>query len=238
MKYTIYPEVFELSSDIVVYLLVARGLKNRPGDEHDEHSLRHAEAAFQGKYGQSDIRSIPSVAAYRGLMEKAGINPNRYPPSIEAMLKRIAKGGRLPMINAIVDRLNAISLRTHLSMGAHDMRGIKHDLTLRLSTEGDRFLPLGSERWEEVAPGELTWLSGSEVQTRRGLWRQSELAKTELDSTDIYFHLVGFSGFEQAMDQAVSLMQELIDQLGGRADLYRIDREQPVAQWADSMSEL
>lgn len=233
MKYTIHPEIFDLSPDVIVYLLVAKGLNNRASDEHDEHILRHAEAEFQDKFGESDIRAIPTVVAYRGLMEKAGINPNRYPPSIEAMLKRIAKGGSLPLINTIVDRLNAISLRTHLSMGGHDMRDIKDDLALRLTKAGDRFLPIGSEDWEEVPAGELAWMSGQIVQTRRGLWRQSELGKTDIDSSDIYFHLVGFTGQGPEMSQALTLIQELIAELGGTARLYRIDRTQPTAEWED-----
>ena len=233
MIYTISPEVLSLAPDLVVYLLVAKDITNTAGDEHDEHILRQAEHEFRQRYGESDIRSLATVAAYRGLMEKAGINPNRYPPSIEAMLKRIAKGSQLPLINKIVDRLNTISLVTQLSMGGHDRRDLQADLALRLTRPGDRFLALGSSEWEDVPEGELAWLSGNEIQTRRGLWRQSELGKTDLDSTDIFFHLVGFADQAPEMDQAISLIQELIHELGGSAQLYRLDHTQPVAEWED-----
>lgn len=233
MKYTISPEVLALAPDIVVYLLVAGDLTNGPSDQHDAHLLRQAEQQFRARYGESDIRQLPGVAAYRAFMEKAGINPNRYPPSIEAMLKRIAKGSQLPLINKIVDRLNTISLVTQLSMGGHDRRELQADLALRLTRPGDRFLALGSSEWEDVPEGELAWLSGNEIQTRRGLWRQSELGKTDLDSTDIFFHLVGFADQAPEMDQAISLIQELIHELGGSAQLYRLDHTQPVAEWQD-----
>lgn len=231
MTYTISPEVLSLAPDLVVYLLVAKDITNTAGDEHDEHILRQAEHEFRQRYGESDIRSLVTVAAYRGLMEKAGINPNRFPPSIEAMLKRIAKGGQLPLINKVVDRLNAISLRTQLSMGSHDRRELSEDLSLRLTQDGDRFLPLGEQTWEDVPAGELAWVSGNEIQTRRGLWRQSELGKTDLDTTAVYFHLVAFEAQAEAIDQAVSLIRELIHELGGSAELYRIDSTQPVAEW-------
>ena len=233
MKYTISPEVLALAPDIVIYLLVAKDLTNGPSDQHDAHLLRQAEQQFRSRHGESDIRQLPAVAAYRGLMEKAGLNPNRYPPSIEAMLRRIVKGSQLPLINQVVDRLNVISLVTQLSMGGHDRRELPGDLAFRLTRPGDRFLAMGSSTWEDVPPGELAWLSGHEVQTRRGLWRQSERGKMALDSSDIFFHVVGFSDLAREMDQAISLIQQLIHELGGSAQLYRLDHTQPVAEWQD-----
>ena len=40
--------------------------------------------------------------------------------------------------------------------------------------------------------GELVFTSGSKVQTRQWLWRQSELGKVTNNSRDIIFQLVGF----------------------------------------------
>lgn len=227
MEYRIYPEVLDRANDLVVYLIVAKDLKNRLSEVPDIETLQKAEHDFQAEFGESDVRMLPLVAAYRDLFAKFNLNANRFAPSIEAMLKRISKGGHLPLINKIVDRCNAISIMTHLSLGAHDQRGFGDDLALRLSRDGDRFLPLGSDEWEDVLAGELVFATGTEIQTRRGMWRQSEHGKSELASRDVYFHIVGFSAFEEQLSQAVELIEQLICELGGSFNRYRIDASQP-----------
>lgn len=227
MTYRISPEVLERANDLVVYLIVTKGLTNRLSEVSDLEQLQMAERRFQEQFGESDVRTLPSVEAYRELFDKFGINPNRFPPSIEAMLKRISKGSHLPLINKIVDRCNAISIETQVSLGAHDMAGMGEDLALRLSTIKDRFLPLGSTEWEEMPDGELVFATGQEIQTRRGMWRQSEQGKSDLTTKDVYFHLVGFSRMEELLKEAVHLIEHLIEELSGSYEIYRIDASNP-----------
>ena len=231
MTYRIHPEVLQRADDLVVYLVVANQLTNSESDEHDAHLLEQAEHAFAAAYGETEIRSLPAVAAYRRLFEVFGINPNRFAPSIEAMLKRIAKGGHLHLINQMVDRSNTVSIRTNVSLGAHDAADLLQDMALRLSVAGDRFLPLGSDTWEEMPPGELVFASGSEIQTRRGMWRQSEKGKSDLSTTKVYFHLVGFQAMEENLRQAVVQIEDLIQELGGTGQTYRLDASTPVVSW-------
>jgi selenide,water dikinase len=53
-------------------------------------------------YKADEIRELKNVKLYREVVKESGINPNKYPPSVEAMFKRIVKGGQLPLINALV----------------------------------------------------------------------------------------------------------------------------------------
>jgi DNA/RNA-binding domain of Phe-tRNA-synthetase-like protein len=145
--------------------------------------------------------------------------------SVEAMSKRVVKNGSLPRINALVDLCNAIALREVISLGAHDLRDIDDDLSLRLSQSGDIFRPFGSTEFEDVLPGELVFTSGAKVQTRQWLWRQSELGKITLTSTDIIFQLVGFKGehfenFESAMHSVEALVKK---RFGGVCTSYVVD---------------
>ena len=55
-----------------------------------------------GPIQPDQVRELANIASYRDLM-KFRVNPNKFPPSVEAMVKRILKGGQLPTINALVD---------------------------------------------------------------------------------------------------------------------------------------
>ncbi|SET79242.1 B3/4 domain-containing protein [Natronincola peptidivorans] len=96
----------------------------------------------------------------------------------------------MPLINALVDLCNAVSIEQCISLGAHDLKDIHEDLEVRFSREGDIFLPFGAMDYEKVDAGELTFTSGNVVQTRKWIWRQSELGKTTVDSKDIFFSLL------------------------------------------------
>ena len=170
-----------------------------------------------------EVRALPNVALYREVMAKAGINPNKFLPSVEAMFKRILKGGTLPKINALVDLCNAVSIEQIISLGAHDLSDIHEDLEVCFSRGGDKFIPFGSEEPEMVEEGELVFKSGNYVQTRKWIWRQSELGKTTLDSKDIFFQLVGF-GDDPSLSNAMTVIEDLIiNRFDGNSKKYLVD---------------
>lgn len=211
MKYTIDKSVFELNPNIKFGILVGNNIKNSDTTKEDEARLRNAENKMKDEIKPEEIRSLHNVSMYRDVMQKSGINPNKYPPSIEAMFKRIVKGGQLPVINALVDLCNAVSIEQGISLGGHDLKDIYEDLEVRYSRKGDIFLPFGSENYEDVQEGELIFTSGNIVQTLKWVWRQSELGKVMLDSRDVFFQLVGFEYEEgSSLYEAMNGIEELI----------------------------
>lgn len=211
MKYTIDKSIFELNPNIKFGILIGNNIKNSDTREEDEERLRNAEAKMRQEVKPEEIRSLHNVSLYRDVMQKSGINPNKYPASVEAMFKRIIKGGQLPTINALVDLCNAVSIEKVISLGGHDLRDIHEDLEVRYSRRGDVFLPFGSEDYEDVQEGELVFTSGSVVQTLKWVWRQSELGKITLDSRNVFFQLVGFEYDEGSpLYEAMNDIEDLV----------------------------
>jgi DNA/RNA-binding domain of Phe-tRNA-synthetase-like protein len=211
MKYTIDKSVFELNSEIKFGILVGNNIKNTDTTPDDEERLRKAENRMRDEIKPKEIRDLPNVKLYREVMQKSGINPNKYPPSVEAMFKRIVKGGQLPVINALVDLCNAVSIENGISLGGHDLKDIHEDLEVRYSRKGDVFLPFGSENYEDVQEGELIFTSGNIVQTLKWVWRQSELGKLTLYSSHVFFQLVGFEYADgSSLYEAMSDIEELV----------------------------
>ncbi|HYE81133.1 MAG TPA: phenylalanine--tRNA ligase beta subunit-related protein [Clostridia bacterium] len=219
MRYTVEQEVFALNPQLHFGILIGRGLKNSGSTPEDSGRLRSAEEHVRQIIKAEDLRSHPIVKGYRDTMEKAGINPNKYPPSTEAMLKRVLKGASLPEINALVDLCNAVSIENQISLGGHDLRDVHEDLAVRFTEGTERFLPFGAEEYEAVEAEELVFTSGDIVQTRKWIWRQSELGKMTLDTQDVFFQLVGFG--DQVGSQLIkaldSLEELIVKRFGGQS---------------------
>jgi DNA/RNA-binding domain of Phe-tRNA-synthetase-like protein len=226
MKYTVDSWVFEHVPNVRFGIIVARGLKNTPTSEADSALLSEKEALLRQRIPSDQLKQHPDVALYRDALQRAGINPNKFMNSVEAMSKRIVKGSDLPRINALVDLCNAVAIGEMVSLGAHDLRDIDADLAVRLSEEGDCFLPFGETSFEAVKPGELVFTSGNKIQTRQWLWRQSELGKITESSSDIFFQLVGFEGdhcerLTNAMDAVINLIET---RFGGEYQRFMLDK--------------
>lgn len=233
MKYTIDKSVFSLNPNIKFGILVGNNIKNSPTTEDDEIRLRNAENKMKDEIKPEEIRNLHNVSLYRDVMQKSGINPNKYPPSTEAMFKRIVKGGQLPVINALVDLCNAVSIEQGISLGGHDLKDIHDDLEVRYSRKGDIFLPFGSENYEDVQEGELIFTSGNIVQTLKWVWRQSELGKVTLNSSDVFFQLVGFEYEEgSSLHEAMNGIEQLIiDRFKGKCRRYLVDINNPSIEF-------
>ncbi len=225
MKYTIDKSIFELNTNIKFGILVGNNIKNFETTPKDEERLRKAEERLREEIAPEELRSLHNIALCRDVMLRSGINPNKYPPSVEAMFKRIIKGGQLPIINALVDLCNAISIENGISLGGHDLADIYDDLEVRYSRKGDVFLPFGSDVYEDVQEGELIFASDNKVQTLKWIWRQSELGKVTIDSKNVFFQLVGFeyeegSSLYKAMEEIEDI---IINRFNGSCKKYLVD---------------
>lgn len=225
MRYSVDTSVFEINPNIKFGIIIGKNIKNSETVSDDEGRLREAEKRMRENYQVNQVRELLNVSLYREFMTNAGINPNKFPPSVEAMFKRILKGGALPIINALVDLCNAVSIEQIISLGAHDLNDIHEDLEVRFSKEGDIFLPFGATEYENVDKGELVFTSGNTVQTRKWIWRQSELGKTTIGSKEIFFQLVGFDNDKEAtLNKAMENIESLVtDRFQGTCEKYIVD---------------
>ena len=216
MQFVIAPEVFAALPSACFGVVAVKGAK--PGSAAEEIRRRLAEAvesctaALEGVA----IKQAPEIVPYREAFRALGINPNKCPCSIEALLTRIAKGKGMPSINPLVDFGNAVSLRHRIPIGAHDMATFRDGvLEVRPARDGDRFIPFGGGEAEIPDPGEIVYVSGGEVRTRRWTWRQSEIGKIT-DATDsLLFPVDGFADVNRAQtlaarDELAAWAEELL----------------------------
>ena len=91
-----------------------------------------------------DINKRPGIAATRAVYKACGKEPNRYRPSTEALCRRILNGKELYQVNAVVDAMNVLSIKSGYSLGAFDLDKIDGDtLTLGVGREGEPYEGIG-----------------------------------------------------------------------------------------------
>ena len=197
-RFTVEPAVFEKLPDYCVGVVVARGLDNHSQSEAIGRMLDQAAADFAQANQEANVRELPGVKACRDAFLALGMNPNKFMCSIESLMKRVQKSGALPHINTVVDLGNAFSLTYQLPMGAHDVDKLEGDIQIRFSTPEDHFLPMGEAETETMPAGELVYVSGHTVKTRRWIWRQSEDGKITGDTGHVFFPIDGFQNVNGA----------------------------------------
>ena len=108
-------------------------VSNNTGSGKINAILDDAIQKTRDKYASVKPKEHPDLQPYRRAFEKLGINPNRFPCSVEALSARISKGGKLPDINPAVNLVNIYSLNYTLPMGAHDLDATEDDIMVRFS---------------------------------------------------------------------------------------------------------
>ena len=198
MYYRVSSEIFAKLPTACFGAVAVRGLDNTKKIPALETMLQENIAVCEQYFADKKPKETPDIVPYREAFRALDINPNKFLCSIEALLTRIAKGKGFPTINAIVDLGNAISIKYHLPIGAHDLDSIEEGLDVRLAQEGDTFIAFGETEKEIPEPGEAIYASGHEVRTRRWTWRQSERGKITEETSAVLFPIDGFADVNRA----------------------------------------
>lgn len=101
-------------------------------------------ARVASTYKMEQVNKRAGIVATRAAYKALGKEPNRYRPSSEALCRRAVKGVPLYRINALVDLINIISMRSGYSIGGFDADKIVGDeLVLGVGREGEDFEAIG-----------------------------------------------------------------------------------------------
>jgi DNA/RNA-binding domain of Phe-tRNA-synthetase-like protein len=222
--------VFETAPDYLVGCVLARGIDNARRYPELEQLLDDAEEHALIRYAGMDLKQLPQIAVWRERFSARGWSPSRFPASVEALLKRVARGDRLPRINPAVDLANTAVLRYILPIGTHDVATFASvPLTVRPAAPNDMFQPMGSADQDAPDVGEIVYAVGSQVRTRRWVWRQSSLALVGPKAADVFFPIDGFAGATAGeVESATAFIAEACrEHFGADVTVGLVDRAHP-----------
>jgi len=232
LYYSISDEVFSKFPAYVRGVVIAQDVHNGDSPPELVAMLREAEASLRQKTSLEQITAHPNIAAWREAFRLMGVKPSEFRSSIEALGRRALRDQELPSINALVDIGNILSLRHMAPAGGHAIDVLTQDIELRPATGQEIFAPFGDaqdEAPEHPNPGEIIFVEGNTVLTRRWVWRQSNHTLTLPTSTAYELNIDGLppvtpGEVEQICQEAMELIKRFC---GGRLWYELITRENP-----------
>ena len=229
IQYRIPPRLYELYPGYVRGLVICLDVSNGASPPELHTMLRQAEEALRTALTVEDLPAHPVIAAWREAYRRFGAKPSEFRSSLEAMARRVLRGQELPSINSLVDIGNFLSISRMLPVGGHAIDHLTHDLELRPADGSETFIPFGGTEVEHPEPGEIIFVEGQQVLTRRWTWRQANHTLTLPETTAIVFNLdglppVGLEQVRQAADEAAELVMRFC---GGSCRFEVLSEENP-----------
>ncbi len=87
------------------------------------------------------------VQQVRAMFRAWGLDPSKYRPAAEALLRRLAQGRGLRSISNVVDIVNLGSLETGWPYGCYDREAIEPPVEFRLGRAGESYEGIGRRVW-------------------------------------------------------------------------------------------
>ena len=226
---SISDEVFARFPDYVRGVVVAHRVANGPTPPALVAQLRAAEASVRSRLTLEKLTAEPRIAAWREAFRKSGIKPSEFRASVEAMARRALRDQELPAINTLVDIGNILSLRYLVPVGGHAIDHLTQDMVLRFATGAEQFEPFGTTEVEQPDRGEIVFVEGNTVLTRRWSWRQANHTMTLPESTAVEINVDGQPPVTAG--EGETICREVVDMVrhycGGQVWFDLITRQKP-----------
>ncbi len=186
-KISVQDEIFDLFPDFYRGLIVVSDISNHPSLKRVRKMLKKT----LDEQSTIDVKADERLLAWAQAHRDFGSNPNKFPPSISSLIKRVQKNPALPYINSVVALFNYISLKYCLPCRGDDMKTVEGDFVLGLSDGTESFIPLGSDQGESPVKGEVIYYDGmtKNVMCRRWNWRNGDKTKIEESTKNIVINI-------------------------------------------------
>jgi len=102
---------------------------------------------IRGAQTLDELMASEKIAAVRAMFRGWDVDPARYRPSSEALLRRIVQGKGLYRVSNVVDINNLCSVETGWPAGLYDRDFIQPPVTLRLGARGEAYDGIGRHVW-------------------------------------------------------------------------------------------
>jgi DNA/RNA-binding domain of Phe-tRNA-synthetase-like protein len=211
-SYSVSAQVFARFPGYVRGVVIAHHVTNGASPPELVQMLREAEASVRARMTLEQVAEEPRIKAWREAYRAFGAKPAEFRSSVEAMARRALRSDELPTINALVDIGNVVSLRHLIPAGGHAIDVLTADIELRFATGDEEFVPFGTNDVEHPLPGEVVFVEGNVVLTRRWTWRQANHTLTLPETKAIEFNVDGLPPvtrheIEEACEEVAELIQ-------------------------------
>jgi len=102
---------------------------------------------LRGELTIAGVAELESIGAVRRMFRAWGVDPARYRPSSEALLRRVVQGKGLYRVSNVVDIINLGSIETGWPYGTYDTAQVTPPVVLRMGAAGEAYEGIGRHVW-------------------------------------------------------------------------------------------
>lgn len=132
---------------VTLAVLEIDGVMTGPADAALAEEMRSVCERVQRQYTPEQVMELDAVRAVRMMFRGWGIDPARYRPSSEALLRRVAQGKGLYPVSNVVDAGNLGSLETGWPYGVYNRALISPPVAFRAGAPTETYEGIGKQTW-------------------------------------------------------------------------------------------
>lgn len=216
MNFSINPLIFNHYPELHIGILVIQNTDNTKKTEEIAQILKDAEQKLRATENIEPLNDYPKIAAWREAHKQFGSSPKKYPPSIQALAKRVLKGDCLPSINPLVDIYNAISIKYCIPAGGEDLDHTTGNIELTFAEGHESFYEIGSDTNKQPESGEVIYKDDSGVICRKFNWREADRTKLTEKTHNAVLVLEAIPPVTpQELEQALNELKTLVERFCG-----------------------
>lgn len=211
MKFSIHPQVLEKLPEIKLGFIVIHNIDFSKKAEEMADKLAKSIAKARKQYKPEDVANIPDIQSWHMYLEKAGIDWEKHPVSIENILKRIIVDQKdIGSINPLVDLYNSLSISSLTPMGAYNLDQTFGDLSLEFATGKEIYYPLSGKKGEYCEKGELIFRDENQSMCRYWVHKQSNTHKITSFTHNIIFRVEGITKSDAEFEKVMQILEKEI----------------------------
>lgn len=208
MNFTVTDEVLNLGVKVAIITI-----KDMTNTNENMEFNRYSVDTLSEIRKDLTISSIENDEILKGfwkLHERIGKTSKNDVPSSVALLTLLLTTEGMPNINLIVDIYNLVSLKTKLSLGAHDIDKITGNVTLKLADGSESFLPIGYTFPKKISKGEYAYIDdANDVLCRMEIKQVEKTKVTEVTKDCLYIIQGNENTSNEQIKEAVELLTDL-----------------------------
>ena len=228
-KFRIEKEFLDIFPEARLGILVCHGIDNRI-KEQDKYAvyLKDSVSLAARHIENPEFTENPVIRRWRDAFYKFKTKKGAR-CSIEALLKRVSKGGEIGPINPLVDIYNGLSLKYGIPVGGEDIDKFEGNVRLTLASGDEEFMTLGSEKSEPPSPGEIVYKDDAGAICRCFNWREAVRTMLTEETTNAFMCIETLSKEElPVLEEALEELKNLIEkELSGPCEKYIVSAESP-----------
>lgn len=128
-------------------VIEADGARVEPSAEDLARIIHDACERKRREFTVAGLAEAEAVRVVRAMFREWGMDPSKYRPSSEALLRRVVQGKGLYFISNIVDIINLGSMETGWPYGCYDRAKLRPPIVFRHGTAGETYERVGKEMW-------------------------------------------------------------------------------------------